>query len=39
MVGAEDLPPAHGAAVRGRIAAEIAEIGGAGEIEVAGMGI
>ena len=36
MVGAEDLPPAHDAAVPGRIAAEVAEIAGAGEIEVAG---
>ena len=40
MVGAEDLPPAHacGHLVRG-IAAEVAEIAGAGEIEVAGRGI
>ena len=39
MVGAEDLPPAHPAAVPGRIAAEVAEIAGAGKIEVAGRGI
>ena len=39
MVGAEDLPPAHGAAIPGRIAAEIAEIAGAGEIEMTGRGI
>ena len=38
MVGAEDLPPAHGAAVARRIAAEIAEIAGAGEVEMAGRG-
>ena len=38
MVGAEDLPPAHGPAVARRIAAEIAEIAGAGEIEMAGGG-
>ena len=38
MVGAEDLPPAHGPAVTRGIAAEIAEIAGAGEIEMAGGG-
>ncbi len=38
MVGAEDLPPAHGPAVARGIAAEIAEIAGAGEIEMAGGG-
>ena len=36
MVGAEDLPPAHDAAVACGIAAEIAEIAGAGEVEMAG---
>ena len=36
MVGAEDLPPAHDAAVACGIAAEVAEIAGAGEIEMAG---
>jgi hypothetical protein len=39
MVGAENLPPAHGAAVLGGITAKIAEIAGAGEIEMAGRGI
>jgi hypothetical protein len=34
MVGAEDVPPARGAAVGGRIAAEIAEIAGALQGEV-----
>ena len=38
MVGAEDLPPAHGAAVARGVAAEIAKIAGAGEIEMAGGG-
>ena len=38
MVGAENLPPAHGAAVAGRVAAEVAEIAGAGKIEMAGRG-
>jgi hypothetical protein len=38
MVGAEDLSPADNAAVRGDIAAEVAEIAGAGEVEVAGRG-
>ena len=38
MVGAEDLPPAHDAAVPGGIAAEVAEIAGAGEIEVTDRG-
>ena len=38
MVGAEDLPPAHGPAVARGIATEIAEIAGAGEIEMAGGG-
>ena len=38
MVGAKDLPPAHGPAVTGRIAAKIAEIAGAGEHEMAGGG-
>ena len=36
MVGAEDLPPAHGAAIPGGIAAQVAKIAGAGEIEVTG---
>jgi len=36
MVGAEDLSPADAAAVLGAIAAEVAEIAGAGEIEVTG---
>ena len=36
MVGAEQLPPARVPAVPGRIAAEVAKIAGAGEIEVAG---
>jgi len=35
MVGTEDLPPAHDPAVTRRIAAEIAEIAGAGELEMA----
>jgi len=35
-LGAEDLPPAHSPAIPGGIAPEIAEIVGAGEIEVAG---
>ena len=39
MVGAENLPPADGAAVAGGIAAEVAEIAGAGEVEVTGGGI
>ena len=39
MVGAEDLPPADGAAISGGIATEVAEIAGAGEIEVAGRDI
>ena len=39
MVGAEDLPPAHHAAIAAGIAAEIAEIAGAGEIEMTGRGI
>ena len=34
MVGPEDLPPAHDAAIPGMIAAKVAEIAGAGEIEV-----
>ena len=34
MVGAEDAPPAYRAAVLAGIAAEIAKIAGAGEIEV-----
>ena len=38
MVGAEDLPPAHDAAIARGIAAEIAEIAGAGKIEMAGRG-
>ena len=38
MVGAEDLPPAHDAAVVGGIAAKVAEIAGAGEVEMAGRG-
>src|ERR1700687_5582138 len=36
MVGAEDLPPADPAAIPGGIAPEVAEIAGAGEIEVTG---
>ena len=36
MVGAEDLPPADGTAVAGAIAAEVAKIAGAGEVEVTG---
>src|SRR5260370_13223107 len=36
MVGTKYLPPAHGAPVRCAIAPEVAEIAGAGEIEVAG---
>ena len=38
MVGAEDLPPAHDAAVAGGIAAEVAKIAGAGEVEMADRG-
>jgi len=36
MVGTEDLPPADGAAISGAVASEVAEIAGAGKIEVAG---
>src|SRR3982074_1633912 len=36
MVGWEDPPPANVAAISGGIAPEVAEIAGAGEIEVAG---
>ncbi len=36
MVGTEYLSPAHGPAVARGIAAEIAEIAGAGQIEMAG---
>src|SRR5581483_9752100 len=36
MVGAKKLPPAQAAPIAGWIAAEIAEIAGAGEIEVTG---
>ena len=36
MVGAEDLPPADDAAVLAGIAAKVAEIAGAGEIEMTG---
>jgi hypothetical protein len=36
MVGTEDLPPADSAAIFAGIAAQIAEIAGTGEIEVAG---
>jgi hypothetical protein len=36
MVRAEDLAPADSAAVAGEVAAEIAEIAGAGEVEVTG---
>jgi len=39
MVGAEDLPPAHDATIAGGIAAKVAEIAGAGEVEVAGGGL
>ena len=39
MIGAEDLPPAHGAAVPAAIAAKVSEIAGAGEIEVTDGGI
>jgi hypothetical protein len=38
MVGAEQLAPSHNAAVLADIAAEIAKIAGAGEIEMAGRG-
>ncbi len=36
MIGAEDLPPADSPAIPGGIAPEVAEIAGAGEIEVTG---
>jgi len=36
MVGAEDLPPADSTAVFAGIAAQVAEIAGAGQIEVTG---
>jgi hypothetical protein len=36
MIGAENLPPAYGATVPAGIAAKVAEIAGAGEIEVTG---
>jgi hypothetical protein len=36
MVGAEDLPPADGTAIFAGIAAQVAEIAGADEIEVTG---
>jgi hypothetical protein len=36
MVGTKDLPPAHGPPIPCAIAPEVAEIAGAGEIEVAG---
>ena len=36
MVGTKDLPPAHGAPTPCAIAPEVAEIAGAGEIEVSG---
>ena len=39
MVGAEDVPPAHRAAVLAGITAEIAKIAGAGEIEMTDGGI
>src|SRR5690348_4126040 len=39
MVRAKNLPPAQGAAIGGRIAPEIAEVGGAFEIEVTGVGV
>src|SRR6202789_3378426 len=39
MIGTEDLSPADSAAILAGIAAEIAEIAGAGEIEVAGRGV
>jgi len=39
MVGAEDLPPADSAAIFGGIAAKVAKIAGAGEIEVTGKNI
>ena len=38
MVGTEQLAPSHNAAVLADIAAEIAKIAGAGEIEIAGRG-
>lgn len=38
MVGAEDLPPTHRPPVTCLVAAEIAKIAGAGEIEMTGMG-
>src|ERR1700722_13453023 len=37
MVGTEELPPADVAAILAGIAAEIAEIAGAGEIEMTGI--
>jgi hypothetical protein len=39
MVGTEDLPPSDDTAVRSGIAAEIAEVAGAGEVEMAGRGV
>src|SRR3954454_25080414 len=39
MVGAEDVPPARGPAICGRIAAEVAKIAGALQGEMAGRGI
>jgi hypothetical protein len=36
MIGAEDLSPANVSAVLARIAAEVAKIAGADEVEVAG---
>ncbi len=39
MVGAEDVPPARGTAICGRIAAEVAKITGALQGEMAGRGV
>jgi hypothetical protein len=39
MIGAEDVPPARGPAIGGRIAAEITKIAGALQGEVTGRGI
>src|ERR1700686_2860668 len=39
MVGTEDLPPADHPAIPGGIAPKVAEIAGAGEIEMAGRGV
>src|SRR3954452_3151595 len=39
MVGAEDVPPARGTAICGRIAAEVTKIAGALQGEMAGRGV